>query len=340
MTSSPASPPTLEAVAERAGVSRATVSRVVNNSPKVTAEVVAAVNVAIKELGYVPNRAARSLASRRTFAIALVVPEDSSKVFDEPYFANIVQGIARFVSNTEYTLTLVFASAKTVAKTNRYLLGGNVDGALVVSHHAGDQLFSDLHGKLPLVFGGRPLVGEGEELYYVDTDNVGAAQRATELFIKQGRTRIATIAGPADMSVGVDRLQGWRQALQAAGMDDSLVEHGDFSPASGAAAMRWLLQRGSVDAVLAANDLMAAGAYSVLAEAGLRIPQDVAVIGFDDDKFAAAAVPPLTSVSQPASDMGSEMARNLVRLIEGGKDVSRVTVMPTRLVVRQSTGTS
>jgi DNA-binding LacI/PurR family transcriptional regulator len=327
--------PTLEVVAARAGVSRATVSRVVNGSPQVKPSVAQAVHQAIAELNYVPNRAARSLASRRTQAIALVVPESTAKVFADPFFASIVQGIALHLSETDYTLNMIISSEARPEKTRRYLMGGNVDGAIVVSHHSGDHSYARLGQSLPIVFGGRPLEAEGES-YYVDVDNVAGAAGATRLLVDGGRRNIATIAGPPDMPAGVDRLDGWRNALRDAGLDDSLVERGDFSPVSGANAMRRLLERGvPVDGLFAANDQMAAGAYSVIHERGLRIPADIAVVGFDDDYFGATATPALTTVHQPAVGMGAKMAEVLVKLIAGER-IERVTRLPTSLVVRDS----
>ncbi|MDR2255188.1 MAG: LacI family transcriptional regulator [Arthrobacter sp.] len=329
--------PTLEAVARLAGVSRATVSRVVNGSPKVTPDVLAKVRSAIEELGYVPNRAARSLASSRTQAIALVVPEDTAKVFDEPYFSQIVQGVATHLASTDYALSLLISSAGSTEKTRRYLLGGNVDGAVVVSHHRDDPLLEGVAGTLPLVFGGRPFEPVPSLTHYVDADNVGGARAAVEHLVRLGRSRIATIAGPEDMTAGQDRLRGWQEALAAAGLHADLAERGDFSPASGAKAMRSLLATGApIDGLFAANDQMALGAYAVLAEHGLRIPEDVAVVGFDDDRAAATAIPPLTSVAQPSVEMGAEMARLLIQLIEGAGSVPEATVMPTELQVRAS----
>lgn len=333
--------PTLEAVAARAGVSRATVSRVVNHSPKVTDEVATLVNAAIDELGYVPNRAARSLASRRTQNVALIVPESAAKVFDDPFFSNIVQGIALHLADTDYTLSLLIASETSSEKTRRYLRGGNVDGALVVSHHSGDHSYTRLGASIPLVFGGRPLNPSETDSYYVDVDNVTGGRVATQHLIDLGRRHIATVAGRIDMPGGVDRLTGWREALQTAGLDDSLVEHGDFSPQHGAEAMKRLLNRGKpIDAVFAANDQMAVGAYSALHDAGLSIPGDVSVVGFDNDKYAPTATPPLTTINQSTEKMGAMMASVLIRLIEGDTDVPRVTWMPTELVVRESTRVS
>ncbi|WP_245861196.1 LacI family DNA-binding transcriptional regulator [Compostimonas suwonensis] len=328
--------PTLEMVAARAGVSRATVSRVVNDSPKVTPEVVQIVNDAIAALNYVPNRAARSLASRRTQVIALVVPESTARLFADPFLASIVQGVALRLSETDYTLNMLIASESRPEKTRRYLMGGNVDGAIVVSHHRGDHSYAHLGQALPIVFGGRPLNDLDDESYFVDVENELGAQRITDYLIASGRKRIATIAGPQDMPPGVDRLAGWRSAMRANALDDSLIEIGDFSPASGAEAMRRLLDRGEpFDGLFAANDQMAAGAYSVIHEAGLTIPGDIAVGGFDDDYYAATSTPGLTTVHQPSSRLGGTMAEVLVKLIEG-EEVERVTMMPTELVVRNS----
>ncbi len=329
--------PTLEQVAALAGVSRSTVSRVVNNSTKVTSDAALAVQRAIESLGYVPNRAARSLASRRTQVIALVVPESTAKVFADPFFASVVQGVALRLAATEYTLNMVIASEATPEKTRRYLLGGNVDGALIVSHHSGDHSYARLGSSLPIVFGGRPLAAEEEGSYFVDVDNALSARTITEHLIETGRREIAIIAGRQDMPAGADRLSGWRVALEAAGLDASRIEIGDFSPRDGAEAMRRLLDSGRpIDAVFASNDQMAAGALSALRERGLSVPGDVALAGFDGDYFAEGADPGITTMQQPSIGLGEKMAEVLVRLI-AGEEVDRATYMPTELIVRGST---
>ncbi|MDK1327691.1 LacI family DNA-binding transcriptional regulator [Arthrobacter sp. zg-Y1143] len=322
-------------VAALAGVSRATVSRVVNGSSSVDPHLVTSVEQAVKVLNYVPNRAARTLASRRTYTVTLLVPESTSKVFADPFFAAVVEGVARYLNTTEYMLNMVTSSESNPEKTRRYLLGGNVDGVLVVSHHTGDHSWTHLNGSLPLVFAGRPLL-DSAEAYFVEVDNEEGAATATKRLISAGRRSIATIAGPQDMHPGVDRLAGWRTAVQRAGLSDLLVEAGDFTVASGAAAMRRLLDRGQpLDGVFAANDQMAAGAYTVLKERGLRIPDDVAVVGFDDDYYATSVAPALTTIHHPISLLGEKMAEILVDLIEG-RPAERVTRLPTSLVVRES----
>jgi DNA-binding LacI/PurR family transcriptional regulator len=323
-------------VAALAGVSRSTVSRVVNASPRVTPDVIAAVNAAIEQLNYVPNRAARSLASRRTLTIALVIPENTARFFADPYFASVIQGVALYLSTTDYTLTLLIASEADPEKTRRYLQGGNVDGALVLSHHSDDRSYVKLAGVLPVVFGGRPTSTEGSKAYIVDVDNAAAAEVATQYLIDHGRRRIATIAGPQDMSAGIDRLTGWRRALTAASLDTSVIEYTDFSPSGGADAMQRLLASGAkFDSLFAASAQIASGALGVLREHGISVPGDIAMTSFDNDYYAQNSTPPLTTIEQPTTEQGAKIAETLVRLI-AGEDVDRLTIMPTKLIERES----
>lgn len=331
-----ASAPTLEMVARAAGVSRSTVSRVVNGSPQVTADVVASVTAAIDELGYVPNRAARSLASRRTHAIALVIPENTARFFADPYFASVIHGVAMHLAETDYTLSLLIASETDTEKTKRYLQGGNVDGALILSHHSDDRSYVQLARSLPVVFGGRPMSHEGPDPYYVDVDNFAAASEATQYLIDHDKKRIATIAGPQDMAAGLDRLGGWRTTLAAAGLAADLFEEGDFSPAGGEMAMRRLLARGETfDGLFAASAQMASGALVALREHGIRVPDDVGIISVDNDYFAKNAMPPLTTIDQPSTVQGVRIAEVLLRLIDG-EDVPHRTMIPTTLIERES----
>lgn len=327
--------PTLEMVAAHAGVSRATVSRVVNGTPTVEPTIASRVQRSIDELNYVPNRAARSLASNRSGAIALVVPESASKIFTDPFFGSVVQGIASVMEDTDFTLTMIIESESTADKTRRYLTDGNVDGALIVSHHTGDHSYGELSEKVPLVFGGRPVEGPPGATC-VDVDNLAAARAAVSYLIDHGRSRIATIAGPQTMRPGIDRLEGWRAVIEEAGLTPGPVAYGDFTTVSGARAARELLASGEAfDAVFAANDQMALGGYPVLREAGLRIPDDIAVMGFDDSPFSETSEPPLTTMSQPMIELGAEMARQLIRLIED-RTAKPLTVLQARLVERGS----
>jgi LacI family transcriptional regulator len=329
--------PTLEMVAERAGVSRATVSRVVNGSPRVSDDTIAAVTAAIAELRYTPNRAARSLANRRSMAIALVIPEDTTRFFGDPYFAAIVKGISNVLDDTGYVLNLHLASTTgAFDKTIAYLLGGNVDGALVVSHHSDDHVLAELGASIPVVFGGRPLDRETTASYYVDVDNPEAAADGTRYLIAQGRRRIGTVAGPGDMPAGIDRLAGWRSALMDAGLEADAVARGDFTLAGGVRAARELLDaHPDLDAIFVASDLMAMGVITVLRERGIAVPEQIAVVGFDDSPAALASEIPLTTVRQPSVEQGERMARVLLDLLDG-VPTPRQHLMPTEVIVRES----
>lgn len=332
--------PTLEEVAAAAGVSRATVSRVVNGSPKVSPQVLDAVNAAIDRLGYVPNRAARSLAARHTMAIALVVPEDAHRVFGDPYFADVVQGISDRLDDSEYVLNLQLTDPSSPSeKTRNYLRGGNVDGALVVSHHTGDHFLSGLDPDLPVVFGGRPMLADASPdraPYFVDADNLGGARAATQHLVDLGRTRIATIPGPQDMPAALDREAGWREEMAKAGLPDHRVARGDFTLAGGLrAGLQLLREHPDLDALFVASDLMARGALLALEQAGLRVPQDVAVVGFDNSLHASQGDIGLTTIDQHTVQMGQVMADKLLRLL-AGEAVEHQTVLATTLVVRES----
>ena len=330
--------PTLEAVAALAGVSRATVSRVVNGSPRVSQAAKDSVGLAIAELGYVPNRAARSLVTRRADSVALVVSESETRFFSDPWFAVVARGMAAALSETDMQLVLVIAqSERQRQRLERYLLSGHVDGVVLVSLHGRDPLPRQLVAAgVPTVLVGRPV--DEIDVAYVDADNKGGSEVAVRHLLERGRTRIATIAGPQDMSVGRDRLAGYEAALRGAGLpvDPALVGEADFSEEGGARAMLDLLARQPhLDAVFAASDLMAAGALRALRGAGRRVPDDVALVGFDDLVTSQHTDPPLTTVRQPLADMGREMTRMLLATI-AGEEPDPVVIMPTELIVRAS----
>jgi DNA-binding LacI/PurR family transcriptional regulator len=328
--------PTLEEVAARAGVGRGTVSRVVNGSPRVSERARQAVLKAIDELGYVPNRAARTLVTRRTDTVALVIAESDQRLFGEPYFAGIIRGISNGLGDTGLQLLLALArSPAEYARLEHYLTTQHVDGVLLTSLHAEDPLPAKLEANgVPTVLGGRP---PGlSPVSYVDVDNRLGAREAVGHLIAGGRRRIATIAGPQDMGVGIDRLAGYREALSEAGLPE-YVAFGDFGEATGiSAAERLLAGEPAMDAVFAASDPMALGTLRVLRRLGRRVPDDVAVIGFDDSASAPLADPPLSSVHQSPEEMGVAMARLLVSRIRGEAVADPVVIMRPHLVLRES----
>jgi DNA-binding LacI/PurR family transcriptional regulator len=328
--------PTLDEVAALAGVSIATASRVLNDSARVSDAARAAVEGAVARLGYVPNPAARSLARRRTDTIALVISEPEQRVFADPFFPAIVHGIAETIADTELQLVLLLAQGtRQQQKVERYLLQGHADGVVMMSVHGDDTLPRALaDGGIPIVLTGRPR--EVGWIPFVDSDNRGGARIATEHLLAT-RQRVATITGPLDMTVSADRFDGYRDAIESTGIGDELVAHADFTAEGGRRAMAELLERDpSVDGVFVASDLMAFGALGQLAAAGRRVPEDVAVVGFDDVDDAATASPPLTTMRQPFAELTRSLAELLQRRIAGEAAPDEQVVFPTELVRRAS----
>ncbi|MFJ8671438.1 LacI family DNA-binding transcriptional regulator [Streptomyces sp. NPDC093589] len=332
--------PTLEDVAARAGVGRGTASRVINGSPRVRPATRSAVERAVAELGYVPNRAARALAANRTDALALVIPEPETRLFAEPYFSGIIRGVGAELADTDMQLLLTLTGTpKERRRLGQFLAAHRVDGVLLVSVHGADPLPGYLQQiQMPAVLSGRRTADE--TMPYVDSDNAGGARLATEHLIAGGRRTIATLTGPLDMYVARCRLDGYRQALAAAARvpDPALIAHADFTEEGGRRAMAALLERRpGVDAVFAASDVLAAGARAVLREHGRRVPEDVALVGFDDSSVARHMEPPLTSVRQPIEEMGRAMVRALLARIAEDTTARTQLVLPTELVIRAST---
>lgn len=326
--------PTLEEVAERAGVSRATVSRVVNGQTTVAEDLRLKVEAAAAELGYVPHAAARSLVTHRTDSVALILPESPNRVFsDDQFFPSVIRGVAGELDAAGKLLVLLTTgSTEARRRAERYAVGGHVDGVMFASLHDADLLPElMLRRGVPVVCNGLPQV----DAPCVDVDHEVGVRAAVEHLLAKGHRRIATIAGPQDMVAGRARLAGYRQALADADRR-AIVAVGDFTAESGHAGMRHLLaDEPDLDAVFVASDLMAHGALQALREAGRRVPEDVAVVGFDDIALASFCDPPLTTVRQPIVDIGRNLARLMLRLLEG-EAVEPLTILPTELVIRES----
>lgn len=331
--------PTLDMVAAAANVGRGTASRALSGSPQVSERARRAVLHAAEELGYRPNRAARSLVTRRSDSIALVVSEAEDRLFGDPFFARIVRGAHAELAATDLQLVFTITqSAAARARLEAYSEGRHVDGVLLISLHDEDPLPRVLErAGTPVVICGRPL--RDPQRYYVDANNRGGARAAVDHLLRTGRRTVATIAGPQDMSPGMDRLLGYEEALHGAGqrVERQRIAVSDFTEEGARDAMAELLRRvPGIDAVFVASDLMAAGALHTLKKAGRRVPDEVAVIGFDDLPLARLTDPPLSTVSQPVDEMGRRMTRMLLARIQGEPVDQRHVVLPTSLVLRDT----
>ncbi|MBI5959964.1 MAG: LacI family DNA-binding transcriptional regulator [Chloroflexi bacterium] len=333
---------TLEGVAQLAGVSRATVSRVINDPTAVKPELRARVEKVIVETGYQPNLAARSLASSRSHLIGLIIPSLVQSLFTDPYFPSLIQGISQACNMHHYILSLfLFHSLEEEGQVyQRALNSGLVDGLIVTASIINNPYLPRLiQQKIPLVQIGRPFENV-EQISFVDVDNVSGAYRAAHHLIRLGRKRIAFIGGTLNTTVGIDRYTGYCSALREKGLvvDQSLTIFADFTRADGYAAMQQIIPH-HPDAVFVITDTMAVGALQALHEAGLRVPEDISVIGFDDLTQAASSNPPLTTVRQPVRLLGTMAVDMLIDILETGLHPPRHTILPTELIIRASCGT-
>ncbi|MEU2739062.1 LacI family DNA-binding transcriptional regulator [Streptomyces sp. NPDC007095] len=332
-------PPTIHDVAREAGVSRGTVSRVLNGGHYVSPAAQEAVNAAIRRTGYVVNRHARSLITGRSDSIGFLLTEPQERFFEDPNFNVLLRGCTQALAGHDIPLLLMLAGTEDERRRiTRYITAGHVDGVLLVSSHSGDPVAEQLReAGVPLVACGKP-IGLGSKVSYVAADDRDGARDMVKHLVSLGRRRIGMVTGPLDTPGGVERLAGYREVLAEAGIeaDDRLVASGDYSRASGEAGAERLLDRApDMDAVFVASDLMAQGVLAALHKTGRRVPEDVAVGGFDDSPAATAVTPALTTIRQPWDRISNEMVRVLLAQI-GGDDPAAV-ILPTELVRRDST---
>ena len=328
---------TIQDVAETAGVSRGTVSRVLNGSPKVSPEARKAVEKAIAVCNYRSNPHARSLASGRNDAVAVLLTESQAELFADPTFSLLLQGVSDGLAGSDTALVLLLAgNEEERRRASRFLDSRHVDGVVHLSPHTEDPILQTLLGSdVPVVLCGQPPSGAASKpLWSVSvTDRVGAVDAVSHL-LARGARRIGMIAGPADAPGSLGRIEGYREALGAS-FDPELVVHGDYSQESGRVALAELLDRApEVDAVFCASDRMAAGAYDTARERGLRIPDDLRVVGFDGHAIGLELEPQLTTVAQPIRRVGRAAVQMLTEIAKGHDPGHRV--FSTELVVRAS----
>lgn len=328
---------TVHDVAVEAGVSRGTVSRVVNGERYVSAEAREAIEAAIEKVGYVPNTAARNLVMQRTQAVGFVVHEPHSLFVDDPNIGNILLGANEALSQADHQLVcLVVDSERDTDRITRYLSGGFVDGVIMVSARQNDPITRVIERLgLPATFVGHP--PDLRELPFVGIDNRAASADITGELIGAGRRRIGMIAAALDRDSGSDRLAGFRDALGERFDERLVVEVPLYSHQDGFAGMTELLRREpGIDGVFAASDAVAAGALEALRAAGRRVPEDVSIVGFDDSAWALRCHPALTTVHQPAAAVGQRAAEVLLAQLRGETISPAGSFVPTSIVRRDS----
>ncbi len=329
--------PTLEQVAARAGVSRGTASRVLSGASNVSEHAVEAVRSAAAELHYRPNLAARSLVTGRSGLVGLLVNEPHDKLWTDPFFGELARGAHDRLAEDGVALVLSLATEESERTHVVELASTRLDGVLII--RGGDDLAlvnALVEAGVVAVTAGRPEASLESRVGWVDSENREGARRAVGQILARGRRRIGVVTGEPGMPVSDDRLAGWRDALEAAGLeaDDSLVETGLFTIDSGAQAAQTLLERvPDLDGLFLHNDLMALGALRALRQAGKDVPGDVAVVGFDD-LMADTSSPSLTTMRQDVVGIGRAMAAMLLAQLGGA--APRHEVLPVELVVRES----
>lgn len=325
--------PTYSELATLAGVSEATVSRVLNGDDRVHPDRAKRVHKAVEKLGYRRNRVAAALASGKTGLIAIVI-EDDLGVFSDPFWATVSSGVSQvLMENGLQTLLLVSQVNQVHGPVARYLESGEIDGAIFFQMHR-DTLMKSLtkHG-LPVVITGAP--HHAGDFVYVDSDQRAGAAQATQHLIDCGCRQLATITGDTGATAGRQRLDGFLDAAKgsAIAVPRQRIVHGDYSFESGKQGMTQLLAlKNRPDGVFVANDLMAAGALSAIDEAGFSCPGDIKIVGFDDSLIAQTTRPPLTTVRQDIVGLGTTAARLMIDLLAGNTPAP--VVLPTELVIR------
>ncbi len=332
---------TLEKIGKLAGVSRSTVSRVINNNPNVKDEVRSHVLSVIKETGFQPNQAARSLASQRTGIIGLVIPRSVATFFSDPYFARLTQGIAQACNEQNYTLSLFLFHTEDDEKklTQRISQSGFLDGVIVQATTDIDPIIPQMkQGQIPFLVLGR-LVHMDESLNYMDVDNQSGSYSAVSHLARLGYRRIFHLAGPHDNRPGTDRKIGYEKAMQDRKLPFKAewVVEGDFTEEGGYYATRRMLAH-QPEAIFCASDTMALGAIRAIREANLAIPEDIAIMGYDDLPPARYANPPLSTIRQPILRFGIKAVETLIDLIEKGTEPPRRLLFETELIIRESCG--
>ncbi|RUS46221.1 LacI family DNA-binding transcriptional regulator [Cohnella sp. AR92] len=330
---------TLKDIARVAGVSTATASLALSGDPRVNVKTKRAVEEVAKRLNYVPNEIGRSLRAKKAETIAFIFPNTPHFAFSHPYFSQLLEGISEILVENSFHLMLSVSPSETdeAAAYDKILRNRRADGIILWPASIRDRnILKIVESGFPVVYLGR---WHHDEIATVEREDVGGAYMATEHLIKQGRKRIVHLTGPLDYQVSIDRLEGYKRALQDNQLlfDPGMVIEKDFSMEGGAEAAKELLESGrSFDALFAANDRMAIGAMKALADSGISVPQDAAIVGYDNIEMASMMSPGLTTIDQPMKEIGKLAALKLMAMLNGEELQELQTKVPAQLIIRGS----
>ncbi|WP_031314288.1 LacI family DNA-binding transcriptional regulator [Caldanaerobacter subterraneus] len=330
---------TIKDVAKRANVAPSTVSRVIADSPRISKETKERVWKAMEELGYYPNAIARSLASKVTNTLGLIMPRSTEEAFSNPFFPEVMRGISVVAHREKYDLLLSTSGNKEEEKEAviRMVKGKRVDGIILLSSRTTDELIPWLRDeKFPFVVIGKPLDARG--VYWVDNDNIGASKLATTYLIKHGHREIAFISGSLEYVVSLDRLDGYKLALEENGLTfkRELVEQEEFSEDGGYRAMMKILERAKPTGVVVTDDVMAFGVIRAAIDKGFRVPEDISIVGFNNIPLSAFANPPLTTIDISTFELGIKSAELLIARLKQKEIESDHIIVPVKLIERKS----
>lgn len=327
-------------IARMAGVSRSTVSRVLNDQPDVSEKTRKKVLRIIEENNFNPNSVARALAKQKTQVLSLVVPQAATDVFSEPYNAIVIQSATKTANEHDYAILLWMGSDDPSEEDrffDRILRSSHFDGMVIISSVQGDQIANRLRQlAMPFVLLGPPFA---EDINFINVDNFDGAYQATEHLIKLGWQRIGMITGPDNLRVTHDRVNGFKHAMSQANRApvSSHIIEGGYGEEHGYRCMKHLIGLG-LDAVFVSSDVMALGALRAAHDLGKRVPEEVGIVGFDDLPIAQTSVPALTTVRQPISQFGKLATEALIGILHEEVEQPFQHIISTELVVRETCG--
>lgn len=333
---------TIKEVAQLANVSPSTVSRVISDNSRISEDTKKRVKDAMEELGYHPNAIARSLVNKSTHTIGVVMPKSAHLSLANPFFPEALRGISARANQEGFFVMLSVEDNDMDKHYNieNIVRAGVVDGVIMLYSRLEDKTFNMLKdNKFPFVIVGKPVNGNANKVNYVDNDNIGAAYDATVHLLNKNRTEIGLITGPMNLIVSLDRLEGYKRALADSLIvfNKNFVKESEFSEEGGFKAMSELLNsKNCPQAILATDDLLALGAIKAIKSAGLKIPEDISIISFNNIPAAEFLTPPLTSVDINPFELGYEATELLIQCLKNEKTSYQARIVPTKLIERES----